>query len=123
MSQHLKYEINYCRNNMYFQILVYVNKHQFEQNRGLKMHFQLLRIRQRMYFNLPKIINLVDFQLAENWKHEKHFYFSLMRPSSGLRSAEETRSTLINKVPCKQQLNAFTYLCLQCLKRKNFSIR
>ena len=60
MPQHLKYEINYCRNNMYFQTLVYVNK-QFEQNRGLKMRFQLLLIRQRMYLNLPKIINLVDF--------------------------------------------------------------
>ena len=45
---------------MYFQTLVYVNK-QFEQNRGLKMRFQLLLIRQRMYLNLPKIINLVDF--------------------------------------------------------------
>lgn len=61
MPQHLKYEINYYRNNKYFQTLVYVNKHQFEQNRGLKMHFQLLLIRQRMYLNLPKIINLADF--------------------------------------------------------------
>ena len=60
MPQHLKYEINYCRNNMYFQTSVYVNK-QFEQNRGLKMRFQLLLIRQRMYLHLPKIINLVDF--------------------------------------------------------------
>ena len=105
---------------MYFQILVYVNKHQFEQNRGLKMHFQLLLIRQRIYFNLPKIINLVDFQLAENWKHEEYFYFSLMRPLSGLRSAEETRSTLINKVPCKPAIKCFYIPMPTMFKKEKF---
>lgn len=35
MSQNLKYEINYLK-NMFFQILVYVNRHQYECNRGKK---------------------------------------------------------------------------------------